>query len=150
MLPSLIFQALRPKSPNYPKELVTLGDHIRSRRLDLGLEQGAVASQIGVSTATLLNWELNKREPEIRSYPRIMEFLGYCPVRYPRTFGERLWLLRTHRGLSLSELANILRVDPGTLGSWERDRMSPQRQPSDYLDRVAQLPFTAEERAALS
>lgn len=109
-----------------------------------------MASQIGVSTATLLNWELNKREPEIRSYPRIMEFLGYCPVRYPRTFGERLWLLRTHRGLSLSELANILRVDPGTLGSWERDRMSPQRQPSDYLDRVAQLPFTAEERAALS
>ena len=150
MLPSVVFQALRSKAASYPQKLITLGDHNRARRLELELEQRDVAPLLGLSVFTLLNWERNKREPETRSYPRIMEFLGYCPVRYPRTFGERLRLLRTHRGLSLSELADILGIDPGTLGNWERDRRSPQRELSDYLDRIGQLPFTAEERAALS
>jgi len=90
---------------------VTLGDHLRARRLDLDLKQKDVAPLLGVSVFSLLNWELNKREPEIRFYPRIMVFLGYCPVHYPKTFGERLRLLRTHRGLSISELATILRID---------------------------------------
>ncbi len=148
MLPSLIFQSLRRKPPSYPKELVTLGDQIRARRLDLELEQKEVAPRLGVSTATLLNWELNKRETEIRWYPRIMAFLGYCPVQYPKTFGERLRLLRTHRGLSISEFANILQVDPGTLANWEHDRRTPQRWPLSYLDRASQLPFTTEECAS--
>lgn len=150
MLPPVTFQALRPKCPRYPEDIKTLGDHIRARRLDLELEQQDTASRLGVSVFTLLNWELNKRAPAIRSYPKIMAFLGYCPVQYPGTLGERLRLFRTHRGLSISELANILRIDPGTLGSWERDRRVPQRRLPEYLDRIAQLPFTAEECAALS
>ena len=150
MLPSVVFQALRPKPPGYPRKLKTLGDHIRARRLDLELAQKDVVPVLGVSVFTVLNWELNKREPGIRSYPRIMAFLGYCPVRYPRTFGECLRLFRIHRGLSLSEFADLLGIDSGTLGNWERDRRSPQRRLSDYLDHIGQLPFTAEERAALS
>ena len=113
--------------------------------MDLELEQKHVAPLLRVSVFTLLNWELNKREPEIRCYPRIMAFLGYCPVQYPRTFGERVRLLRTHRGLSLSELADILQIDPGTLGNWERDARNPARGSSDYLEEILRIPFVAGE-----
>jgi len=35
----------------------TLGEHVRKRRLDLGLEQAQVAERIGVTTSTVYNWE---------------------------------------------------------------------------------------------
>src|SRR3990167_3741304 len=35
----------------------TLGEHIKRRRLELGLEQKDVAKQLGVTTDTVLNWE---------------------------------------------------------------------------------------------
>jgi DNA-binding XRE family transcriptional regulator len=43
--------------PGYPVELRSIGDHIRKRRLDLGLLQIEVAAQIGVTENTVLNWE---------------------------------------------------------------------------------------------
>jgi transcriptional regulator with XRE-family HTH domain len=39
----------------YPDALVTLGDHIRKRRLDLGLRQRDVAAQFGVNVNTVTN-----------------------------------------------------------------------------------------------
>jgi len=41
----------KPKSRKYPKVLVTAGDHLRKRRLDLGLEQHFVASLLQVCTS---------------------------------------------------------------------------------------------------
>ena len=46
-------RALRPKPERYPKEISTLGDHIRNRRLDLDLLKSDVAEQIGVDTTTI-------------------------------------------------------------------------------------------------
>ena len=43
------FRRQRPPNPAYPKNLGTLGDHIRKRRLDLGLLQRDVAAQFDVS-----------------------------------------------------------------------------------------------------
>jgi DNA-binding XRE family transcriptional regulator len=62
LIPALPFchselRAVRPKSDRYPKEINTLGDHIRSRRLDLNLLQMQVAEQIGVDEITITNWE---------------------------------------------------------------------------------------------
>src|SRR5579872_2299780 len=53
------FSSPRPKSLNYPNALNTLGDHLRKRRLDLGLLQKQVAAEIGVNTLTVCNWESN-------------------------------------------------------------------------------------------
>ena len=39
----------------YPVELRSIGDHIRKRRLDLGLLQIEVAVQIGVTESTVWN-----------------------------------------------------------------------------------------------
>ena len=74
----------------YPKQLKTLGDHIRAKRLDLGLIQKNVAGIIGVTTDTITNWEKNRNEPMYRHNPRIIEFLGYCPLELQSTFNERL------------------------------------------------------------
>ena len=73
----------KPLPPFYPKELITLGDHLRKRRLDLGLLQKDVANKIGVNKATITNWELNHTFPEIRYIPAIIEFLGYWPYDTP-------------------------------------------------------------------
>ena len=61
------------------KELKRLGDHIRKRRLELGLFQREVAQRIRVTQGTVYRWEVNETTPPIRSLPRIIEFLRYDP-----------------------------------------------------------------------
>ena len=94
----------------------------------LELRQIDVASKLGVDSFTLVNWEKGATNPMVRFYPAIMDFLGYCPVRYPQNLGERIWLHRTHQGLTILEFANIIGVDECTLGSWERGIKSSIRE----------------------
>ncbi len=140
MLPSLVFQALRPKPPEYPTELLTLGDHIKARRLDLGLDQTEAATQLGVGPVTVLNWEKHHTVPHVRAYPAIMDFLGYCPIQYPKSVGERIRLHRIHRGLTILDLANILGADVSTVGNWERGLNCPLRQSGSFLKKIDSLP----------
>jgi len=58
---------------------VTIGDHLRKRRLDLGLLQGEVADRLGVTESSVTNWELSRTEPELRLLPGIVRFLEYTP-----------------------------------------------------------------------
>lgn len=69
----------KPASRAYPKELKMLGDHIRKKRLDLGISQGRAAKIIGVAKNTLIIWENNHRPIAVRLMPRIVAFLGYDP-----------------------------------------------------------------------
>lgn len=65
-----------------------IGDHIRKKRLDLGLTQIEVAEIIGVKESTVWNWE-HGTEPELRHIPKIIEFLGYVPFECPEdTIGK--------------------------------------------------------------
>ena len=52
-------RAPKPKLARYTKEINTLGDHIRKRRLGLKLLQLDVAEQIGVHEQTVTGWEGN-------------------------------------------------------------------------------------------
>jgi len=56
-----------------------MGDHIRKRRLDLGLFQKDVAKSIGADICSLYNWERGRAEPKARFLPGIIAFLGYDP-----------------------------------------------------------------------
>lgn len=69
--------AKRTPPPGYPKELKTLGDHLRKKRLDLGLSQKEMAVRLCVSVGTLYNWEKSLTSPQ-RLIPRIQDFSGYC------------------------------------------------------------------------
>ena len=83
-----------------PVELRTIGDHLRKRRLDLGLVQSEVAAQLGVTTFTVTNWEINRTVPAVRCHPGLIRFLGYVPFAVGETLPERLRAGRLIRGLS--------------------------------------------------
>jgi len=119
-------RARKPPCATYPKELKTLGDHLRRRRLDLKLFQRDVARRLDVNEATTYNWENSRTLPRVAFVPRIIAFLGYVPYRVPsQTLGERIVAFRRVRGLTQNELALRLGVDPSTLGRWERDKGQP-------------------------
>jgi transcriptional regulator with XRE-family HTH domain len=59
--------------------LISLGDHIRARRLELGMLQREVAEALGVDTMTITNWERNQYRPSPRMLPRLFRFLGDSP-----------------------------------------------------------------------
>jgi len=66
----------KPLPKGYPRALCTIGDHLRKRRLDLGLLQREVAERLGVNEATVTNWELNRTSPALWFLPAIVRFLG--------------------------------------------------------------------------
>jgi len=64
-----------PSNKPYPKELLTYGDHIRKKRLDLNLLQSDVAKIINVTTDTIINWELHRTKPATFQILKINKFL---------------------------------------------------------------------------
>jgi DNA-binding XRE family transcriptional regulator len=60
----------------YPLEPRFLSEHIRKRRLDLGLLQVEVATEIGVTESTVWNWE-HVTQPELIHIPAVLALLGY-------------------------------------------------------------------------
>jgi hypothetical protein len=130
LIPALPFchaelRAPKPKPSHYPKLLNTLGDHIRSCRLDLGLFQSTVAehsaltqppSTIGKATSPSLQsdtclpssgfWDITlfQRQKHFLSGSRLSERCWGCP--------NVVW-------------AGSLGVDPGTLQSWEAGQHEP-------------------------
>jgi transcriptional regulator with XRE-family HTH domain len=117
----LVLKALKPKELDLEPQ--TLGEHIKRRRLELGLSQPQAAAALGVDPITVLNWEKGKSEPVIRSLPAIFRFLSYSPLPPANSVGERLLHLRRQRGWSIREAACHLGVDPTTWGDWERGEL---------------------------
>jgi len=115
----------RPLPRGYPGTLGTLGDHLRRRRLDLGLLQREVAERLGVAPGTVTNWELNRTSPALSSLPGIICLLGYNPTPPAASLGERLKVVRRQAGLSQEQCARLLGVDPSTLSRWERNIRVP-------------------------
>ena len=130
----LELEAEKPLPEVYPKVLKTLGNHLRKRRLDLGLLQKEVAERLGVTTDTITNWELNRCEPGIRCYPAIIEFLGYVPFSLGETFPDRLKAYRMVKGLTQRQLAQELGVDPATVRTWEAGKSKPRPETREYLE----------------
>jgi transcriptional regulator with XRE-family HTH domain len=127
----VVLKAFKPTSPKYPKNLRTFGDHIRQKRLDLGLYQRDVATQIGVSEATIYNWERNATTPQVHQLPKIILFLGYDPWPLSGSFAERLLSSRKKLGLNQKAMAAELGMDPTTLGRLENGKV-PSRSSKLY------------------
>lgn len=129
-------RAARHKPATYPKQINSLGDHIRARRLDLKLLQKQVADQIGVHKTTITGWERNATIPEIRYMPAIIQFLAYNPLPAAMSLPERLATARRALGLSQRKMAGKLGVDPATLMGWEAGRHQPTDKNLDLIERV--------------
>jgi transcriptional regulator with XRE-family HTH domain len=118
-------------------DAVKLGDHLRKRRLDLGLLQKEVGSIIGVDETTIHNWENNRSSPSLYAVPKVIRFLGYNPLpSSPTTLGEKLLSYRKLNGITQEELARRLGVDPTTLARWERGKSRPME---NNLQAIKQL-----------
>ena len=90
------------------------------------LQQKEVAEIVGTDEATVYNWEKNRSSPSLHSIPKIMAFLGSVPTNVqPESLGEKIIYYRRLHGLSQEKLARYLRVDPGTLANWEKDKRQP-------------------------
>ena len=116
----------------------SLGEHIKKKRLELGLSQRQVATHLRVNPFTVANWEKGYCKPRIAVLPAVLEFLGYDPepVTKPQSFPERLSAARRQRGWSKKRAARELGIDEGTLASWERGDTVPWRK---YQPRLAAL-----------
>ena len=133
----LAFQEKKPLSGAYPKELSTLGDHLRKRRLDLALTQRDVAHRLGADEASVWNWEKNRSSPALRFIPRIIAFLGYEPDETkPMSLSQRIVAFRRLRGLTQKDLAQWLGVAPSTVAGWERGEHQPSRRLASIIGRV--------------
>ena len=131
MLPALPFCHVTLKARRRPanslKTLETLGDHIKSRRLALGLFQRQVANELGTDETTLFRWEHNLVQPQIRYFPRILKFLGYDPFPASVSLADKLRAVRRKLGFTQKAFAERLGVDPVTLRKWEQGRARPNR-----------------------
>ena len=126
-------KASKRKDCRYPSALVTIGDHICKRRLDLGLLQREAAEIIGVDKTTIVNWEKNHAQPAICHMGGVVRFLGYSPFRECDTMAQQLLSHRKTLGITQESFARLLGVDPTTLAKWERGEREPKGR---YLARV--------------
>ncbi|MBT0663561.1 helix-turn-helix domain-containing protein [Geobacter pelophilus] len=110
--------------PGYPEFPITVGEHIRKKRMDVGLLQREVAEIIGVTESSIWNWE-HGTEPELQYNPSIIKFLGYIPFDCPDdTIGRLAWYRRV-QGLTVVALGNQMKIHPDQLYEW----LSATRKP---------------------
>lgn len=109
----------------YPESPSTLGQHLRKRRLDLGLTQEQVAARFGISVTSYNYWEADRIDPKIAQWPEITRFLGRDPSPAPTSFGEALGALRRALGFDKRKLAATLGADVKSILNWEAGRTSP-------------------------
>jgi len=79
-------------------------------------------------------WERDEREPAIRFYPAIVAFLGYEPWPKPRTLPEALLAERRRRGIEIHSASELVGVDEGTWGRWERSVWKPTPRMISLID----------------
>ncbi len=77
-LPCVRFKPQIPKPTliSYPKSPLTVGEHIKKKRMDLKLFQSDVARIFEVSTDCVTYWENKRSLPQVVYYPKIIAFLG--------------------------------------------------------------------------
>ena len=107
------------------EQLNTIGDHLLRRRLVLKLLQRQVAQRLKVDVMTVRNWENSRNRPRAEHMPAILQFLGYNPEQVANTQGERLKQRRIGLGMSRTDTAQALGVNPSTIARWERAEREP-------------------------
>ena len=61
--------------PTYPIKPKTLGQKVRKKRMDLGLQVKDLAKHFGVNQGTIINWELREVKPSRENFEKAKTFL---------------------------------------------------------------------------
>jgi len=139
----IVINALRI-SRHYPKEIITFGDHIRAKRLDMGLEQKDVAKALNATTSTIISWEKNRTKPPYTHYKDICDFLDYCPVEKPATtLPLKLLYIRAYMfGMGHREFAKFTGYSESTILKWETGYSRPSIHSADKLSSICDIDVT--------
>ncbi len=123
----------------YPESPTTVEEHLRKRRLDLGLTQEAVASSFGISLTAYNGWECDRIPSGFQKLPAIIAFLGYDPFPPPLNgFSDEIRALRRRLGMDKREFARLVGADPKSVFNWETGRAIPlSRWRKKLLDLMA-------------
>jgi len=117
----------------YPMQPKTIGEHLRKKRMELGLYQREAGSKIGVGASSIWNWE-HGVEPELVYIPRIIDFLGYVPFERPIGTVALLKYYKLINGLSYERLGKVMGRDPEQLTDWLSGRNRPCKKNVDKID----------------
>src|SRR5689334_6996166 len=102
-------KTLKPVS--YERKPKTLGQHLKKRRLELGLRQRDVQTRFRSDKETYANWEKDRCYPAMRHWPGIIAFLQFDPHSEPESIGEALRAYRRRQGLSRKAFAALIPCD---------------------------------------
>ncbi len=118
----------KPFGKGFPKNPVTIGEHIRKRRMELRMKQKEIAKSFGVTTDTITNWESGRAEPKVPYLPKIIDFLGFFPKgNCFDSLGNRIKEFRKIHGCTQRQMGKLLCVHATTIGSWEMEKFRPNK-----------------------
>jgi DNA-binding transcriptional regulator YiaG len=124
----------KPHPQGYPADPKTIGEHIRKRRMDVGLYQTDVARLLKVTEDCVCYWENGRSHPHLKYYPAIIAFLGYYPFDHEtETFGGKIRRYKYEHGLNNKRVAKLLGADEGTVANWERNKRVPAKKRMKYV-----------------
>lgn len=123
-----------PRDSSYPRDLSTLGNHLKHHRLDQSLFKKEVAEQLGACVHTVRNWETGRSSPGIRYWPAIIRLLGYDPHPPPRTIGERVYAARRRLGITYRQLGAVLDAPADTVRGWEVHGYAPRKKALEKIE----------------
>jgi DNA-binding transcriptional regulator YiaG len=110
----------------FPKELKTIGDHIKQARLERKMLIKDVIAALGICRWTHREWEHNNLEPFVYHYPKIIAFLGYYPFDHEtESLGGKIKKYRFMHGLSLADFGKLVGMVGSTVSTWERNKAKP-------------------------
>lgn len=133
----------------YAREPKTPGEHLKKRRYELGLRQKDAAVRLQISHATYISWEIDRAEPAIRHWPRIVAFLGYdAAPGEGETLANALRAKRRDLGLPRKRAAALLKIDERTLKRYEDGLWEPGERNRTIIERfLARRPRQMTDRS---
>lgn len=124
---TLVFRCKMPKIKGYPTNPITLGDHLRKKRMDLNITQKRVSEILQTTEDTITYWENGRSKPQSSYYKRIFNFLGYFPFdRKKFSFGTEVFYARMISGFTLKELSALTGLSSDGLYYIERGLRNPR------------------------
>ena len=114
---------------------MSLGQHLRSKRLLLNLTQAQVAEQLGTIREQYERWERDEITPIASFWPRLVRYFGKYPVPVASPAD---WVLKARRvnGLSQYALGRKIKAIAKSVREWEHGQAEP---PALMLERIKSL-----------
>lgn len=115
-----------PDKRPFPKEVQTVGNHIKQARLTRDILIKDVIAFLKIDRETLRGWELNLFEPHISHYPLIISFLEYNPCSFDiTTLAGQIKRYRHIHGLTQRQFGELLQTDVSVVWQWETNGRIP-------------------------